>query len=400
MAVYYVRTDGNDSNPGTGPSTTQAFKTIQKAANVSSRGDIIYVAPGTYNESAYFAHVYHGSTGFGNPTQLIGNTTGSIFGTVPGGKIRATLITTDGYTSEGNPKQYTHLRVYNFTGEFKNRNPSGTGSADNRIDCYNCDGTFQSIFSYYGNSRPNYMYCYNCVAYNVENGFQGHDETYKTGYMYCYNCIAYNCTYGFKGVSTLTYWYAEKCNTYLCSYPFTNIQQVSCTSVDPKFIDPAADNYRVAADSPMINAGIGVADRLTDPDGVPCPQGSAHDIGVYEFARGVTKPVITAPVKKAYGWPFEYVKGLIPSALSVDGSPAYVQLRVMISENPNMTSPVQDWNSIDHRTKFEFWNGSSWQTWPTGGVGSAYWGNEFRCAVPPLLDYDKFYYTRVYSAVE
>jgi hypothetical protein len=51
MATYYVRSDGSDSNSGTGYQASQAFKTIAKAVSVVSAGDTIYVAPGIYSES-------------------------------------------------------------------------------------------------------------------------------------------------------------------------------------------------------------------------------------------------------------------------------------------------------------------------------------------------------------
>ncbi|MBI2557718.1 DUF1565 domain-containing protein [Candidatus Woesearchaeota archaeon] len=44
--VYYVATTGSDSNPGT---ITAPFRTIQKAADVVSSGDMVLVMPGTYN---------------------------------------------------------------------------------------------------------------------------------------------------------------------------------------------------------------------------------------------------------------------------------------------------------------------------------------------------------------
>ena len=47
-ATFYVRTDGNDSNPGT--SWAAAKKTIQAAINAANALDEIWVAAGIYNE--------------------------------------------------------------------------------------------------------------------------------------------------------------------------------------------------------------------------------------------------------------------------------------------------------------------------------------------------------------
>jgi len=48
-ANYYVATNGNDTNPGTG--TNAPWRTVQKAANTLSPGDAAFVRGGIYNES-------------------------------------------------------------------------------------------------------------------------------------------------------------------------------------------------------------------------------------------------------------------------------------------------------------------------------------------------------------
>lgn len=51
MATYYVRTDGSDSNTGTGPGTGQAWASVAKALSATgiSSGDTVYIAPGVYS---------------------------------------------------------------------------------------------------------------------------------------------------------------------------------------------------------------------------------------------------------------------------------------------------------------------------------------------------------------
>lgn len=54
MATYYIRTDGSDTNAGTGSGTGSAWKTIGKALSSGSSvtgGDTVYIAPGTYREA-------------------------------------------------------------------------------------------------------------------------------------------------------------------------------------------------------------------------------------------------------------------------------------------------------------------------------------------------------------
>lgn len=45
--IYYVSTQGNDSNPGT---QSAPWKTVQKAANCVKQGDTVYIRGGVYNE--------------------------------------------------------------------------------------------------------------------------------------------------------------------------------------------------------------------------------------------------------------------------------------------------------------------------------------------------------------
>ncbi len=64
---------------------------------------------------------------------------------------------------------------------------------------------------------------------------------------------------------------------------------------DPKFVDAAGRNFRLQATSPLIDAGTHVG-ITSDLDGTSVPQGSAPDIGAFEFSTSVgTNPADTTP---------------------------------------------------------------------------------------------------------
>ena len=54
-------------------------------------------------------------------------------------------------------------------------------------------------------------------------------------------------------------------------------------TTNPLFVDAATSNFHLQAGSPAINTGITVAAVTTDFDGIARPQGSAYDIGAFEY---------------------------------------------------------------------------------------------------------------------
>ena len=52
---------------------------------------------------------------------------------------------------------------------------------------------------------------------------------------------------------------------------------------DPKFVNPGAFDFSLQAGSPAIDAGGTIPQVPVDINGVARPQGSAFDIGAYEF---------------------------------------------------------------------------------------------------------------------
>jgi hypothetical protein len=95
----------------------------------------------------------------------------------------------------------------------------------------------------------------------------------------------YDSTTGFTGGHNLYF-----------GIPQSNIPAFDKTSLyaDPKFVNVGALNLQILVGSPVVDAGVATAAR-TDFTGLPRPQGSAFDIGAYEFASGSTASQPPAP---------------------------------------------------------------------------------------------------------
>src|SRR5205807_16718 len=59
-------------------------------------------------------------------------------------------------------------------------------------------------------------------------------------------------------------------------------------TTDPQFADASANDFSLRVSSPAINAGVTVSIVTTDIKKVARPQGSAYDIGAYEYSQGTT----------------------------------------------------------------------------------------------------------------
>jgi hypothetical protein len=101
MATYYVRTDGNNANTGTGSLTTQAWATVAYALGSTSAGgaglvsgDIVYIAPGVYRGA-----ITVGMASATSDIQIIGDTLGSQFANIPAGEVILTVAASDNVLS-------------------------------------------------------------------------------------------------------------------------------------------------------------------------------------------------------------------------------------------------------------------------------------------------------------
>jgi predicted outer membrane repeat protein len=66
---------------------------------------------------------------------------------------------------------------------------------------------------------------------------------------------------------------------------------LSNRQANPRFVNPAAGNYRLKVSSPAIDAAM-VIGVMTDLDGVARPVGDGYDIGAYEFHFGIFLPLV------------------------------------------------------------------------------------------------------------
>jgi hypothetical protein len=110
MATYYVRTDGNNANSGTGTATSQAWQTVTYAlanATLTSGVNTIYIAPGVYRETPTVT-VTPSST---QTLVIQGDTTGSIFTGITPNAVRITNYLSDN-TNPSSTNVFTCAKTY------------------------------------------------------------------------------------------------------------------------------------------------------------------------------------------------------------------------------------------------------------------------------------------------
>jgi parallel beta-helix repeat protein len=70
----------------------------------------------------------------------------------------------------------------------------------------------------------------------------------------------------------------------------TNTVLSNNLTINPSFIDPVHDNFKIQPASAAIDEGVVLSEVPNDFDGVPRPQGSAYDVGAYEYRAGPVLP--------------------------------------------------------------------------------------------------------------
>lgn len=293
--IYYVRTDGNDANAGTGADAASAWASVAGAATKPlNPGDIIYVRAGTYTGEV--KPTADGSVG--DAIKFIADTTGSTTGWSAGDVIIQA-------PSSNQALDLEDADYLQFIG-FKLSGVAGHNTVE--IELGSDDITLDRCEIYVGNRivhvRDNSSCLIrNCLLRNadyegldidgassdvtvwnstiVDNGDNG--IQLRNGSVVVTNSIvAFNGGFGLQresGIFTHTYNDVYSNGT---DYVGTSAGTGEISS-DPLFL--AANDYRLGSGSPAADAGAGAA-GFVDEDlrGVARPQDSAWDMGCYETA--------------------------------------------------------------------------------------------------------------------
>jgi len=262
-ADYYVNgTTGNDNNTGTSPS--QAWATIQKAANTLTAGKTVLVYPGTYAEQ--ITTVNAGTSGspivyraYYESGAVVINATGKTFGF----KSLDAYVTLDGFEVYGSNANGVLISGdatdYNIVKNCKLRNNGADGvKVDGGDYCtiQNCliyDNATNGI-ELVGSGEPTTID--NCTIYSNNNGDGIHSGA-------CDGTVT-DCI-----ISSNTQWGIDSANTLIINVSYTDtwgntsgsyddltkiIVGTGCKSVDPLFVNPGSFDFHLQSGSQCKNA--------------------------------------------------------------------------------------------------------------------------------------------------
>ena len=337
MATYYVdNVTGSDGNSGTG--TTEAWVTIQQAANTVAAGDTVYVKGGSgYSEAVEFTTVgsssnvitfegYTTTPGDGGLAELDGGSS------LSSGIYNATLSYCNWIIRNFEVHDYTDTGISIPQSDnvcIENCIVYGNGSAgiqsDNdtsliRCKIYNNGGRGAQIdndgiviFCEVYNNSSHGLYLqpktivYGCEVYGnvndnvffnnagtvISSTIDGDGKTSTNGInlnnnlgLVSINNIIYDCGTGINGYSeTISLNYGENNILYNNTTDYSNWPsrcQASDITSAPSFTDEANGDYTLASDSPARNAGADVSGTGS----------TGMDIGAYQSIDAGTRKII------------------------------------------------------------------------------------------------------------
>lgn len=118
---------------------------------------------------------------------------------------------------------------------------------------------------------------------------------------------------------------------------YTGALDTNPINADPLYVNPGAGNLFLQSSSPAINKGFSITSALVAKDllGTPRPQGSAFDIGAYEYVEGatITAPVTTPPPPPADTTP--------PTISSVQAATTTTSATITWTTDENASSQVE-----------------------------------------------------------
>ena len=341
--VYYASPSGSGSTCS--PSSPCSYSTgVGKLAS----GDTLMLSAGTYNTSLNASSIPSGSS-WNNTTKIIGAGAngGTRFVTPSGGRGIYAFSTIsyiefsdlefdgssggdDGLKFDANNIahiKFTRIRTHNYAGQgIAINSPSSETISD--IQFFQVESHNNGYASDQCNNRPGYCHgMYVNARDMIIDGAKLHDNNGLGIQIYpgptdnpiMRNSLIYNnYNWGLFVADTVTNGkiynntiYGNR-NNYGLAYGrsdcqvrnnivYNNDQSIttSCTqsnnlTSNPNFVNAGAGDFHLQSNSSAINAGYNVGSAVpTDKDGVSRPQGSAYDIGAYEYTGGTTNPAPT-----------------------------------------------------------------------------------------------------------